>query len=77
MIRYAAAAEIVSDRIASRPRCRQTIVERIADVICETAGSGQAVTAEVFESHNIPPLVVERYADQARAEARRRFVKRG
>jgi len=77
MIRYATKADTVSASIAARPRCTRSIVERIADVICETAGSGQVVTADVFESRDIPVAVVERYAEQARDLARRKFVKRG
>ncbi len=77
MIRYATRAETVSARIAAQPRCTRSIVERIADVICEVAGSGQVVTADVFTSRNIPLPIVERFSDQAREIARRKFVKRG
>lgn len=77
MIEYRTKAEAVSATIAARPRCTRNIVERIADVICEVGGSGQSVTAEAFESRNIPISVVERYAVPARDLARRKFIKRG
>lgn len=77
MIQYRPKADTHSAHIAGQPRCTRNIVERIADVICETAGAGQAVTVDVFTSHNIPQHVIERYAEAARDLARRRFVKRG
>lgn len=61
---------------APRPSCRQIAVSRLADAICELAGSSEPITEEAL-LRDFPPAVIARYAEQARQVARRRYVKRG
>lgn len=56
--------------------CRQTAVNRIADVIREMQGSSEPVTGEALIARNIPLAVVERYKNEALDVARRAFIKR-
>lgn len=74
MIRFAE-VPAVSPPIPQRS-CRVVAVERIADAIRELAGSGEPVTFEAMEARGIPQAVAERYAEDARALARRRFNRR-
>lgn len=77
MIRYVETPPSAPNAPRSMQACRRSLVERMADVICETAGSDRPVTIEVFEEHHIPARLVERHAEEARAIARRRYFKRG
>lgn len=61
---------------ASAKSCRQRIVERLADAICELAGASEPVTHDALQAHGFPAAVVDHYAEEARTLARRRFVRR-
>ncbi|WP_065091612.1 hypothetical protein [Rhizobium leucaenae] len=67
--------EPASPVIAPRPRVTRTIVDRLADAICEIAGEQRPITNEALLDCGFPEPVIKRYAAQARAVARRRFIK--
>lgn len=75
MIRFAKSTGAVTAAIAARPRCVPTIVERLAEAIREIGGAGEPVTEEALLARDFSPDVVRRLAPQARAAARRRFIK--
>ncbi len=76
MIRYQQIKSAPATIIAARPRATKTIIDRLADAICEIAGEQRAVTTQALLDHGFREPVIKRYADQARAVARRRFIKR-
>ncbi len=78
MIRYAAIpqAPVRVHTLAAR-KCKTAIIGRMADAICEMAGSGEVITEEALQGRDFSPAVVARFKEEARAEARRRFIKRG
>ena len=75
MIRYQSIQPQHAAVIASRPRPTRTIVDRLADAICELAGEQQPITNQALLDRGFPEPVIKRYADQARSVARRRFIK--
>ena len=77
MIQYRTHAQATTAKIAAQPRCKQNAIERLADAICELGGSGEVITEEALLARDFSPSMVARLAPQARAEARRRFVRRG
>ncbi|PYB71293.1 hypothetical protein [Rhizobium wuzhouense] len=60
----------------ARQSCRRSVVDRLADAICELGGSGEPVTEEALIARNFSPAIISRFATEARGIARRRFVKR-
>lgn len=62
---------------ASQPACiaRRSVVSKIADAIREMGYSGEAMTPDAFERRDLPRAVVERYATEAQALARRQAVR--
>jgi len=61
--------------IAIRPRITRTIVDHLADAICEITGEQRPVTNQALLDRGFGERIIKRYADQARAVARRRFIK--
>ena len=75
MIQYRTKQEFTTARIAAQPRCRQSLVERMAEDIREIGGAGLPVTEQDWSQRGYSPEIVARFAPQAQAEARRRFVR--
>jgi len=61
----------------AQPACvaRRAVVSKIADAIREMGYSGEAMTPEAFELRGLPRAVVERFAHDAQALARRQAVR--
>ncbi len=76
MIRFEQIKPTPATVIAARSRPTRTIIDRLADAICEIAGEQRPVTTQALLDHGFREPVIKRYADQARTVARRRFIKR-
>ena len=75
MIRFQTVEHKVAPKIAPQPRATRTIIDRLADAICEIAGEQRPITNQALLDRGFREPVIKRYADQARAVARRRFNK--
>jgi len=75
MIRFVKSPAVVAAHSANHPRCISDVVDRLAEAICEIGGAGEPVTEEALLARDFSPDVVRRLAPQARAAARRRFIK--
>ena len=75
MIRFQTIEHKVAPKIAPQPRPTRTIIDRLADAICEIAGEQRPVTTQALLDRGFREPVIKRYADPARALARRRFNK--
>lgn len=75
MIRFQTIEPKAAPKIAPQPRPTRTIVDRLADAICELAGEQRPITNQALLDRGFPEAVIKRFADQARALARRRFIK--
>lgn len=75
MIRYEQVKPAAATLIAARPRPTKTVTDRLADAICEIAGEQRPITTRALLDYGFREPVIKRYADQARAVARRRFNK--
>ncbi|QYA12961.1 hypothetical protein [Rhizobium sp. AB2/73] len=75
MIRFQTIEPKAAPKIAPQPRPTRTIVDRLADAICELAGEQRPITNQALLDRGFTEPVIKRFADQARALARRRFIK--
>ena len=75
MIRFQQIVPTKDAIIAPQPRPTRTIIDRLADAICEIAGEQRPITNQALLDRGFREPVIKRYADQARALARRRFNK--
>ncbi len=76
MIRFQTIEPKVAHKIVAHQRPTKTIVERLADAICEIAGEQRPITTQALLDYGFSKPVIERCANQARGIARRRFTKK-